>query len=309
MSAFPETLSRIRIAHELSQVRLSVLAELDHSYVSRLEAGGRHPSRACVERLVAAMNATEAERSALMTSAGYMADLALDGCLLELNEVLSDPGWTETEREDMRAVVRAVTKLMSGRPHVVALRRAVDERAERNLSQLWSGDFVGRDSSGKADAARCRASAKRQRTAAGWPGGVSVQGDASGTGRAALGESFFHVQRCEGLETAMTNERTAAIMGDPSARHLAYQQDVERVERELAEHQKERAADPDWRAPYVQGVKAELVRAKPEPPSPLDRDAQARSMREAGYALGDICTMQGRALADVAAALRQDANE
>lgn len=124
MSAFAQTLSRIRIAHELSQVRLSVLAQLDHSYVSRLEAGGRNPSRACVERLVAAMNATEKERYALLTSAGYMAAIALDHCLLELNEVLSDPGRTETEREDMRAVVRAVTKLMSGRPHVVALRRA-----------------------------------------------------------------------------------------------------------------------------------------------------------------------------------------
>ena len=72
MNDFGTELRRQRTARRLSQTVVSGLAGLDHSFVGRLEAGTREPSRATVEALAAALNASQAQRDALLASAGYL---------------------------------------------------------------------------------------------------------------------------------------------------------------------------------------------------------------------------------------------
>ncbi len=45
---FGDVLAEVRITRQLSQSRLAQAAGFDHSYISRLEAGKRKPSRAAV---------------------------------------------------------------------------------------------------------------------------------------------------------------------------------------------------------------------------------------------------------------------
>ena len=53
---FAQVMRRHRINRRLSQAKLARLLCVDHSYVSRLESGGRHPSLKLVHRLIRAMD-------------------------------------------------------------------------------------------------------------------------------------------------------------------------------------------------------------------------------------------------------------
>lgn len=87
MTAFARTLIRIRDTRAISQNKLAQLAEFDHGYVSRLESSQRHPSYDAVLAICDALDATEAERYELMTSAGYHY-----GVLLERRGDLGEAG-------------------------------------------------------------------------------------------------------------------------------------------------------------------------------------------------------------------------
>jgi transcriptional regulator with XRE-family HTH domain len=72
---FGQTLTRLRTAQRLSQNQLAQRAGLNHSYISRLESGGRgDPSRIVVEQFVGALGLDPAGRDAddLRMAAGFL---------------------------------------------------------------------------------------------------------------------------------------------------------------------------------------------------------------------------------------------
>ena len=112
MSAtFAETLRRIRMMHKLSQVKLATRAKCEHSYISRLESGSRHPTRDQVDRLVLAIGARDTERYELLTSAGYFCDLVIEHDLLALNDMLQDQRIDAAYRDSMRNTIKSLVSL------------------------------------------------------------------------------------------------------------------------------------------------------------------------------------------------------
>lgn len=112
MSAtFAETLRRIRMMHKLSQVKLATRAQCEHSYISRLELGGRMPTKEMVDRLVLAIGARDTERYELLTSAGYFCDLVIEHDLLALNDMLQDQRIDAAYRDSMRNTIKSLVSL------------------------------------------------------------------------------------------------------------------------------------------------------------------------------------------------------
>lgn len=66
-----DVLKALRTSRRLSMNRLARRVGVDHSFVSRIESGGRGVSRAILERFADALRATDAERERLLMSAGY----------------------------------------------------------------------------------------------------------------------------------------------------------------------------------------------------------------------------------------------
>ncbi len=71
-TTFAARLRGHRIRRGWSQSRLAREAGFDHSHISRLERGGRTPSRAAVERLVDALGLDPTAEDQLLASAGYL---------------------------------------------------------------------------------------------------------------------------------------------------------------------------------------------------------------------------------------------
>lgn len=100
---------------KLSQSRLADLADLDHSYLSRIEAGHRIPSRQVVLALADALAATDIERDRLLIAAGFMPEdsgsiLADEPVLLEALDVLLNPVIPREVRDDVRAQLRLIVR-------------------------------------------------------------------------------------------------------------------------------------------------------------------------------------------------------
>lgn len=71
---FAETLWSFRWQRRLSQSKLARMAGFDHSYVSRMEAGTRIPTREAVLRLATALELERDDRIELMAAAGFLDD-------------------------------------------------------------------------------------------------------------------------------------------------------------------------------------------------------------------------------------------
>ncbi len=113
-SQFGPTLRRLRRDRMISQSSLADRAGFDHSYLSRLEASQREPSRDAVTRLSEAMTLSELENAMLFASAGYSAagDLfRTDPELIALAEILWDDSLDAEHREKVRYVLRAIAEL------------------------------------------------------------------------------------------------------------------------------------------------------------------------------------------------------
>lgn len=113
MAGFTELLRQLREARGLSQVRLARHAGISHSYVSRLEAGNRTPTRAAVERLAAALVCTAAERDALLLAAGFSdghMPRVVDTNLLLLDEMLQDARLPDMYRQSVQASIAALLR-------------------------------------------------------------------------------------------------------------------------------------------------------------------------------------------------------
>lgn len=70
--AFGPTLRAMRIQRGISQSQLSRIADVDHSTVSRLEAGTRYPTGDMVRALADALNCTVQDRHKLYHQAGFV---------------------------------------------------------------------------------------------------------------------------------------------------------------------------------------------------------------------------------------------
>jgi transcriptional regulator with XRE-family HTH domain len=105
-SALGELLGSFRTARGWSQGRLAQQAQLDPSFVSRLEAGTRAPERETVNRLADALVLPIADRDRLMAAAGFRSITLDDPLISELALLLADPGLPESVSGDLRAVIR-----------------------------------------------------------------------------------------------------------------------------------------------------------------------------------------------------------
>lgn len=70
--AFGTALREIRITRRISQAALGRLADVDHSTVSRLEAGTRYPTEQMVHSLATALHCTPREKNMLYMQAGFV---------------------------------------------------------------------------------------------------------------------------------------------------------------------------------------------------------------------------------------------
>jgi transcriptional regulator with XRE-family HTH domain len=112
---FAEELAAARGARGLSQSRLADAAGFDHSYISRLEAGKREPSRETVMALAGVLRLGPAELDRLLVAAGYR---PLDDSNLFADEpaiaaavrLLRDPAVPEAMRANFRAVMTLLVK-------------------------------------------------------------------------------------------------------------------------------------------------------------------------------------------------------
>jgi transcriptional regulator with XRE-family HTH domain len=110
---FGQTLARLRTAQRLSQNQLAQRAGLNHSYISRLESGGRgDPSRTVVEQFVGALGLDQSGRDAdeLRMAAGFLpVDAAhlLTGetSLAKLAALLEDERLPDASRATLRRML------------------------------------------------------------------------------------------------------------------------------------------------------------------------------------------------------------
>ncbi|MDW8006449.1 MAG: helix-turn-helix transcriptional regulator [Thermomicrobium sp.] len=118
VTLFGAELRALRESRGLSQSALGRRAGLDHSFISRLEAGGRQASREVVERIARALGLDEAERARLLHRAGYRADVTLDAAfeaaLVALERVLADETLAYERRAQLARLVHELVVLCRG---------------------------------------------------------------------------------------------------------------------------------------------------------------------------------------------------
>jgi transcriptional regulator with XRE-family HTH domain len=107
---FGQALRAARLGAGLSQPALAELAGYDHSFVSRLEHGGRRPSRAAVGFLSTALGLDAPGRDALLAAAGFLPDdpeslLAGEPEVADLMALLRDPALPGGYRDGLRRLL------------------------------------------------------------------------------------------------------------------------------------------------------------------------------------------------------------
>jgi transcriptional regulator with XRE-family HTH domain len=112
---FAEALAELRTSRGLSQSRLAHEAGFDHSYISRLEAGKREPSRETVLALAEVLALTEVQLDRLLIAAGFRpindSNLFADEpALAEAVRLLRDPRLPEPLRNNMREMITLLVK-------------------------------------------------------------------------------------------------------------------------------------------------------------------------------------------------------
>lgn len=93
---FTQLLKEYRERLGISQSRLGILANCDHSYINRLEAGGRLPTAEMIDQLASALKLTPEERYGLLVAVG---------CSPDSYEVMTHPS--------VVAIIQSVSKLLA----------------------------------------------------------------------------------------------------------------------------------------------------------------------------------------------------
>lgn len=118
--SFGALLKQLRDARGLSQHDVAARAGLDNTHVSRLETGGRGPSREAVERLADALEASPRDRMHLLRAANLV--VPLDPLLEAMAEVLRSEELPDGARERLRAALEVA---------LAYARAAIDEASGR----------------------------------------------------------------------------------------------------------------------------------------------------------------------------------
>ncbi len=112
---FAQVLAELRTMRGLSQSRLAHEAGFDHSYISRLEAGKREPSRDTVLALAEVLTLRPVELDRLLIAAGFRPTddsslFADEPALAEAVRLLRDPRLPEPMRANIREVITLLVK-------------------------------------------------------------------------------------------------------------------------------------------------------------------------------------------------------
>jgi transcriptional regulator with XRE-family HTH domain len=119
-TSFAAVLAELRALRGLSQSRLAHEAGFDHSYISRLEAGKREPSRETVMALGEVLELDPPQLDRLLVAAGYRptddSNLFVDEpAIAEAVRLLRDPNLPETTRANFREVMTLLVRQWGGR--------------------------------------------------------------------------------------------------------------------------------------------------------------------------------------------------
>lgn len=106
VSGFASLLEEMRAARDLTKADLAKKAGVDPSTITRFEQGTRAPERATILQLAEAMVLTMADRDRLLAAAGFRSEMWDDPLLVELSQLLQEPGISLPSREEARSVVR-----------------------------------------------------------------------------------------------------------------------------------------------------------------------------------------------------------
>jgi transcriptional regulator with XRE-family HTH domain len=109
-TTFAEVLTELRVRRGLSQSRLAHEAGFDHSYISRLEAGKREPSRETVMTLAQVMELNAFDSDRLLLAAGFRPNddshlFADEPAIAEAVRLLRDPRVPDTMRANFRQMM------------------------------------------------------------------------------------------------------------------------------------------------------------------------------------------------------------
>lgn len=104
--AFPSLLERLREERGLSKAELAKRTGLDPSTITRFEQGTRMPERETILLLAGAMVLPMMDRDRLLAAAGFRSELWDDPLLVELAQLLNEPGIASHAREETRGVLR-----------------------------------------------------------------------------------------------------------------------------------------------------------------------------------------------------------
>ena len=112
---FAQVLAELRTMRGLSQSRLAHEAGFDHSYISRLEAGKREPSRDTVMALAEVLTLRPVELDRLLIAAGFRPTddsslFADEPALAEAVRLLRDSRLPEPLRANIREVITLLVK-------------------------------------------------------------------------------------------------------------------------------------------------------------------------------------------------------
>lgn len=112
MSDFATLLKQYRAVSGLSQSKLSLKADLDHSYISRLESDARRPTRNAVNSISKALNLSQEHHEALIHAAGFVdpndAQALADLDVRDLATLFIDQTIPESYRDMVRSNVRGL---------------------------------------------------------------------------------------------------------------------------------------------------------------------------------------------------------
>lgn len=115
MTPFGTVLRDVLAAHRLSQSRAAEMADYDHSYISRLVAGSRAPTRELVDRIVMYCGFSDDEARRLYEAAGFvpsgMVVSPLDPELQAAAETLNDESIPLSHRLVLRLQISALVAI------------------------------------------------------------------------------------------------------------------------------------------------------------------------------------------------------
>lgn len=110
---FGALLRGFRVRLDMSQGDLGARTGFQHSYISRLELGTRHPSKDAVESLAAALHLNDEDRALLLHAEGYGFgdEPVTDPRLLRLHAMLGDADLSDEIKADIGHLLRVALML------------------------------------------------------------------------------------------------------------------------------------------------------------------------------------------------------